>query len=365
MSISCNCAVRQANLPPLRHKGKRIMWMEFFKFDLRYQLRQPLLWVVALVFGVLAYFVASSEVVQIGGGIGNVNRNAPTVIVQLLGIFTIFSMFLVTIFIAGAVLRDTEIGISDMIFATPMRKHDYLIGRFLAGMLACLVIFVLVALGLIVGSMMSGVDPARLGPFSLQPYIWGFAVLVIPNLLFISAILMLLAATTRSMLMVYIGVIVFFVLQTVAGVLTRDINNEWIASLIDPFGLDAFGHMTRYFSTAQSNAGLPPLSGFLLANRVLWSVIALLLFGATLILFKPQRAGTGRKLFGKTKAIASVGRADTTIHLPRIEPGRPNALLQCWSMLCFDAKSVFKSLPFVVMLLLGLLNFLAGGPMPN
>ena len=337
------------------------MWYEFFKFDLRFQLRQPLLWVFGLIFGLMAFGVSTSDAIQMGGGIGNVNRNAPTVIAQLMSIFTYISMLFITVFIAGAVLRDTEVGIADMIFATPMRKHDYLIGRFAGGIVACLSIFVLVALGIMLGSAMPWVDPARVGPFSLQPYLWSFAVLVIPNLLFVSALLMLLAATTRSMLMVYIGIIAFMVLQTVAGVLTRDINNDWVGTLMDPFGIDAFGRMVRYFSAAESNAGLPPVSSFLLANRVLWSAISLAMFAMTLVLFKPQRQGTGRKWFGKAKALAVLADTRTSVKLPRVTPGPIRPWQQCWSLLCFDTRAVFKSLPFLVILLFGMLNFVVSG----
>ena len=348
------------------------MWFEFFKFDLRYQLRQPLLWVVALILGAMAFGASTTDSVQIGGAIGNVNRNAPVVIAQLLGAFTLLSMFVVAIFIAGAVLRDTEIGISDMIFATPMRKLDYLAGRFLAGMVACIAIFIVISVGMFLGPLMPWVDVARVGPISLAPYFWGFAVLVIPNLLFIGALLMLLAATTRSMMMVYVGILAFFVLWVVAGVFGRDVNNEWIAVLTDPFGVRAFGRMVRYYSAAESNAGLPALGSFLLANRVLWSVVGLILLGATLVLFKPQREGTGRRWFGKAKAAAIVANdggisaltssltSSPSVKLPRIEPtiGPSIAWTQVWAILCFDAKAVFKSVPFLVMLLFGVMNFI-------
>ena len=98
------------------------MWFEFFKFDLRFQLRQPLLWVFGLLLGLMAFGAATSDAVQVGGAIGNVNRNAPTVIAQFFSVFSVLSMFLVTVFIAGAVLRDSEVGIADMIFATPDEK---------------------------------------------------------------------------------------------------------------------------------------------------------------------------------------------------------------------------------------------------
>ncbi len=174
------------------------MWLEFFMFDLRYQLRQPILWIsmAALVF--MAVMSASNDGARVGGSIGNVLLNAPVVIARLLGIFSFISMFLVTIFVAGAVLRDNEVGISDMIFATPMRKRDYLLGRLLAGFAACLLIFAAITLALMLGSRLPNIDPARLAAFSFRPYLWSFFVLVVPNLLFIAALLMLLAATMRT-----------------------------------------------------------------------------------------------------------------------------------------------------------------------
>lgn len=346
------------------------MWLEFFKFDLRFQLRQPLLWVIALIFGALAFGAASSDAITVGGAVGNVNRNAPTVIAQFLGVFSVLSMFVVTIFIAGAVLRDAEIGISDMLFATPMRKHDYLIGRFLAGLVACLLIFLFVIVGLLLGPYMPWVDVARVGGFSVQPFVWGLLIFVIPNILFIGALLMLLAATTRSMMMVYVGVIGFFVLWVVAGSFTRDINNEWIPVLLDPFGLRAFGRMTRYFSTAESNTILPTLNGYLMVNRLLWSIIGLALFAMTLVLFKPQRAGTGRRWFGKAKIVKSnqvITQQLVKVSLPKAtqHKGSATAWTQFWAILRFDTKAVFKSVPFLVMLLFGLVNFFGSASQSN
>ena len=334
------------------------MWKEFFKFELDFQLRQPLLWVCALFLGLLAFGATTSDAVQIGGAIGNINRNAPVVMAQLLTAFSVMSMFIVTIFIAGAVLRDSEIGISDMLFATPMRKQDYLVGRFGAGLVACLIIFLVISAGLMMGPLMPWVDAQKVGPFPGYALLWSLFVMVLPNLLFIGALLMLLAATTRSMLMVYVGVIGFFVLWAVAGSFARDINNDWLAVLIDPFGLRAFGRMTRYFSAAESNAGLPELGGYLLANRALWCGVALTMFAATLVLFKPQRAGTGKRLFGKARMLPAQATPVPRAALPRIEPrtGAATSWAQCLHIFMFDCAAVIRSVPFLVMLLFAVVN---------
>ncbi|NNG25806.1 M1 family aminopeptidase [Telluria aromaticivorans] len=334
------------------------MLREFFSFELGTQLRQPLLWVCALLFGALAFGASTTDAIQVGGSIGNVNRNAPVVVAQLLGVFSLMSMFVVTIFIAGTVLRDSEVGISDMLFATPMKKRDYLVGRFAAGLVACLVIFALIVAGMMLGPLMPWVDTQRVGPFPGGAYLWALGVIVVPNLFFVGALLMLLASTTRSIMLVYVGVLAFFVLWIVAGSFTANIDNEWVAVLADPFGIRALGRATRYFSTAEANAGLPGIAGYMLANRVLWATVALALFGLTLVLFKPQRAGTGKRLFGKAKASAPAAPVAGQIALPRIEPRFTNATrwIQCWHIFTFDAGAVFKSVPFLVMLLFGVLN---------
>jgi ABC-2 type transport system permease protein len=336
------------------------MLREFFQFELGTQLRQPLLWVCALLFGALAFGATTTDAIQVGGSIGNVNRNAPLVVAQLLGAFSLMSMFVVTIFIAGTVLRDSEVGISDMLFATPMKKRDYLVGRFAAGLLACLFIFAVIIGGMMLGPLMPWVDAQRVGPFAGSAYLWGLGVLVVPNLFFIGALLMLLASTTRSIMLVYVGVLAFFVLWVVAGKFTQNIDNEWIAVLTDPFGIRALGRATRYFSTAEANAGLPDISGYMLANRAVWATVALALFGLTLVLFKPQRAGTGKRLFGKAKALAPAVPVPAHIALPRIEPRFTGATrwVQCWHIFAFDAAAVFRSVPFLVMLLFGVLNLI-------
>jgi ABC-2 type transport system permease protein len=337
------------------------MWQEFFKFDLRFQLRQPLLWVTSVALAAMAFMSASNDSFRVGGGIGNVHMNAPVVIANQLSVFSIIAMFLVTVFIAGAVLRDSEVGIADMLFATPMRKFDYLFGRFLAGFASCLFVFALITLAMMVGSSLPSIDAARVGAFSFQPYLWSFLVFVVPNLLFIAALLMLLAATTRSMILVYVGVLAFIVLWSVAGLLRAGGGNESLVVLLDPFGVRALSQMTRYYSSAQSNSVLPAFGGLLMANRLIWSAIALAMFAGTIVFFKPQRAGTGRRLFGKAKLAPASGATPRVAAPRRIAPrfNAATAVAQWWAVLRFDAKGVMKSLPFLVMLLLAIANFIA------
>src|ERR1700743_221041 len=188
------------------------MFGEIFRFELRQQLRSPLFWMIALAFGALAFAAAGSDSVQIGGGVGNVHRNAPYVITEQLTLFVVIGMFLITVFVAGGARRDFETGTAELFFSTPISRRAYLGGRFAAGYLAAVIVLVFVALGLMTGVFMPWVDPERIGPTSFVGYGYAFVFFVLPGLFFVSALLFLLATLTRSMLATYIGIIAFFVL---------------------------------------------------------------------------------------------------------------------------------------------------------
>ncbi|MYN46029.1 ABC transporter permease [Pseudoduganella sp. FT93W] len=344
------------------------MWSEFFRFDVRYQLRQPLLWMVTLALMLLGWFSASSDAIRIGGSAGNAYLNAPVIIANQLAILSVLALFLVTMLIAGSVLRDTESGMADLLYTTPMRKSAYLLGRFLAGWLCCLLVFVLVTLSMLAASALGGADPERLGPLTLWPYAWSLGVLLLPNLLFVTALLMLLATLTRSLLMVYVGVLAFMVLWSAAGLLAQRQDGLLLSALLDPFALRALAQATRYYTSTEINQRLPQLTGALLANRVLWTLAALAMLALTVWRFQPLRAGTARQRWSGRLASrlrrqpaaapvpASPAPAPWLRRAPRLAAATP--WLQCWNMLAFDVRAMVRSLPFLIMLLLGLVNFL-------
>ncbi len=341
------------------------MFREIFRFELRQQLRSPFYWAISLAFGALAFSAATSDHVRIGGGIGNTHRNAPYVIVEMLADFTILSMFLVTVFVVGAALRDFEAGTAELLFATPLSRKAYLGGRFAAGYLAAVGIFVFVSLGLLLGSLMPWVDPARLGPTSVWAYGYGFAVIVLPGIFFISALLFLLATVTRSMLGAYIGVIGFFVLWTIAVTVTgANPDHLTLGALIDPFGIGAFEVATRYWTASDRNTRLPEVVGLLLTNRLLWSAIAAALLWTAFACFRTDREGF-RLWRRRARAAAAVADPIDRDGAERAAAVAPAVVLRTdsaarWAQLRwlaqFETRAVLLAVAFLVMLAFGLAN---------
>ncbi|MGX9720540.1 M1 family aminopeptidase [Stenotrophomonas acidaminiphila] len=336
------------------------MTFAFLRFELREQLRSPLLWLLAALFALIAFGAASSDAVQIGGGIGNVHRNAPSVIATFMTSFTLLGLLVVTLFVSNALLRDFELGTAELVFSSPIRRRDYLLGRLGAALLASLLMYLVIAIGLFVAQFMPWIDAARLGPVSLQPYLWSFVYMVLPNVLFTTALLAVLAVTTRNILWVYIGVIVFFVLYGVSRAVLADIDNLRLSSLLDPLGMRAMAQAMRYWSAEERNTGLPAFSGYLLENRLLWLGVTGALFAATFALFRTERSGTSRRRGGKAGSAATTDARRPAVAAPRVAPAFTAATgwKQLLRQVGFDALGVFRSAPFLVLLVLGMANFI-------
>ena len=342
------------------------MLREFLRFELRYQLRSPVVWLIALLFGSLAFGGIVSDEFQIGGAIGNIHRNAPSVILNYMAIFSVLGLLAAILLIAQPLLRDADLRTDELFFSTPVRKGSYLWGRALGGALATLGIYAVVALFMIVGSLSPDMDPKRIGPFMLGPYLWAFSVLVIPNLIFVGAFLCLLAVTTRRLLVVFLGAMGLLVAFLIAGALTSDLQYDTIARLIDPFGGRAVARVMRYWSATQRNTLLPDISGLLLLNRMIWLGVSAAMLVAAHILFRTYRSG-GRKRAAGAPSSVDATRAPIAAPAAIVAPtfDRTTALRQFLHQLRFDAVSVLKSLPFLILLGFGLINFLTGARVSN
>src|SRR3546814_11121719 len=87
-------------------------------------MRSWLLWMFVLFFGLLAFGAMSSEAVQIGGGAGGVFKNAPTVVINILAMFTLIGLLATAGIASHALMGDFELGTADLVFSQPIRRSE-------------------------------------------------------------------------------------------------------------------------------------------------------------------------------------------------------------------------------------------------
>ena len=129
--------------------------IEFIKFELKYRLERPVTYIYFAILLVLAFIATSTDVIQAGGSGGKVMENAPIAIAVIMGVFTIFGIFIISAVMGVPVLRDFEHNTYSMIFSTPVSKFKYLSGKYIGS----LIITILIMSGLLWGAMLGQALP--------------------------------------------------------------------------------------------------------------------------------------------------------------------------------------------------------------
>ncbi|MFL6754598.1 MAG: M1 family aminopeptidase [Sphingomicrobium sp.] len=266
-------------------------------FEIRYQLRNPVFWVSVAIFFLMGFGITASENVRIGTP-GAVHENAPYAISVATAVFSLFYLFVVTAFVANAIVRDDSSGFSPIIRATSVKGRDIVLGRFLGGLIIAWLGYLSIPVGMWAGSVMPWVDPETVGPQNFSYYAWPFAVFALPNIFLISAILFALATVLRSMMAAYVGAITLVMVYLVTNsVLGQKIEYREVMARWEPLGNGAVAEATRYWTQSEMNSRLVDLAGTMLFNRV-WAVLLGVAFlGITVWRFSmTERAPSRRRL---------------------------------------------------------------------
>ena len=329
------------------------MFASIALFEFRYQLRQPLFWIAFALFFLLTFGAMASPYVQIGGG-GNVLANSPFAIAQTLLVMGPFVLFALIAFVANVVTRDDETGFGAMVRSTQVGKAPYLYGRFFGAFVVALMTWLALPLGMMIGAAMPWLDQETLGPFRWDHYAYASLFLAGPTLFAMAAIFFAVATITRSMMSVYVAAVLFIVVNlTAAGLLARAEFRE-VASLVDAFGVSAFGNATRFWTVIERNGQMPPLEGLLLANRALWVGVGCAFLALTYFAFRFE--GKSGQRAQKTRNLAELTGSAAAVIAPKVAPNPQAGFGQLWARTGFEAREVIRHPAFLVLLLIGVLN---------
>jgi len=249
------------------------MW-KFIRFELKYWLKSPMLWIFLLINTLLVFAAASTDKVQIGFGVGNIHKNAPYVIESFYGTISLFSLLMITAFMNATANRDFDNGMYQFIFSAPIKKRNYFFGKFIGATVVAVIPILGVSLGILLATALSPAfgwtEASRFGPFILSGHLYGILAFAIPNAIIIGVLVYSLAIIFRSNIISFIGSMLILVLYSIASGFTSDIQKEWLANILDPFGFKPMEIMSKYMTVGEKNLYAVPLDGPLLINRLLW-----------------------------------------------------------------------------------------------
>ena len=320
-------------------------WVYFFAF-----FALALLWMAA------AGGVFKEAFVSFGG---RVLINAPRQIAMSAAFLGSLGVIVVAAMTGRSVQQDFEYEMHHFFFSAPIPKYAYVFGRFLGALATLAAVFSAILFGILLGTALPGIDPARVGPYSVAGYLLPYFLTLLPNLFIFGAIFFVLAALTRRMLAVYVASVVMLIGYIVAPSLARDLDYKTLAALIDPFGTTALIRLTEYWSLTERNTLQIPFEGVYLINRALWSAFSLvvLLLGYWRFSFVSTPAGKRGQARPEPEAAPQAPSSMADLHEAPDFAARSLAVLLAKSSWLAFRESV-KNVYFAVIVLAGMLTLI-------
>ena len=338
------------------------MFFEILKFELKYRSKRPATYIYFGILFLMGFLAMTTDIVQAGGSNAMVKENAPAVIATMTMNMFLIVMFMASAVMGVAVLRDFEHQTESLMFSNPIKKRDYLFGRFTGSFIVMIFIASGVTWGFMLGEFWPGIGtwwPGRevdkLLPFDAWYYWQPFFVVILPNLFFTGVLFFASGTLSRNMLAVYTQGIGFFVLYRIARNFTGDLDNKLTAAIVDPMASSTVQYMTQYWTVAEQNTLLLPLEGAFLWNRILWIGLGIIGLGITYYGFSFNVVRTPR-FAKKKKVLAQEKKSDVVVDIPSVSRsfGFGAVLKQLFKQTIFYFRVVTKEVTFLGIVLSGL-----------
>ncbi len=326
------------------------MFLHIAWFEIRYWLRSWMLWIFTVIIAAMIFGAVSSDHIQVGGALGNTFRNAPYVIENYYSIIALLAILMVTAFVNSAAARDFSHNTYQIIFTTPLRRRDFLLGRFFGATVVSVVPMLGVSIGILLAKYMPWVEPERWERVYWSAHLKGIFVFAVPNAFFMAAILFTIAVLARNEIVSFVGALLLLTGYGVADALLSDIERERIAALLDPFGARTFALATKYWTVAEKNTISLGLNGLVLWNRLLWIGVGILF-----LILAYYRFSFAERRQKARKAQETPQTVPTLAVLPLVSP-KASAWEMYASSVRIHLTGIFRGTVFIVILAAGLLN---------
>lgn len=331
------------------------MWYEIFKFEIQYRIKRPDTYLFFLF--IFLFSIVGVDFIFQGAELGLMKRNSPIVIAKTMGAITGLFMILASMIMGVSVLRDFEYEIESLLFSTPIKKRDYLIGRFLGAFTVLLFVFTGIIWGMMLGEFMPWNRPDELLAFNAFIYIKTFQMVTLPTLFFGAALFFITGALTRNLVVVYTqGVILFVVF-----LLTKAITNAFWQAIFDPFSLTTTTYITKSWSVLEKSTLELPFIGALLYNKLFWVLLGLiaLIYGYKKFNFNIVKEKKSKRKQVQ-KLVAKSANVNSDIEIPKAKKqyGLPSKWTQLKEFSWFYFISICKQPSFWGIVICGMIIIL-------
>jgi ABC-2 type transport system permease protein len=326
-------------------------------FDLKTYSRSYISYLILVLLTALGIFCGQRFNLSTGEGI---LLNGPYTIGFMTGMLSLAIIFIATVFSGQLLFKEWDNKFATILFTTPLTKKQFTAGRFFAFFLLTFICFLFLITGFAWGQYLRNPVPVnvRVIAYYLYPlFLFGFI-----NTLFTCSVLYCIAVLTRRKLLVITGGLLLYIFYMVvllfsnapfmAGSMPQSLSAQQLSALADPFGLSAYFYAAKDYTVIQRNTQLVTPTAYLLFNRLLFTLLSLLLLytGYRFFSFSANKKNKHKKNSNPAIPVTPF----TMAAFPKTNPvighrAGFNALL---SFAQKDLVYIFKSIALVVIALL-------------
>src|SRR5215472_17453244 len=298
----------------------------------------------------MIFGAASTDDITLGDSLSNTFRNSPYNIQNFYAFIGLITMIMAPAFMNSAAARDFSYNTYQIVFSTPLKRSDFLLGRFSGAALISLIPMLGVSIGMILTKYMPWVEPERWEGIVWKAHLNGIWLFALPNGFIIAAILSAVAVWSRNEIASFVSSVVLLAGYIASDILLRNVERQKLGAILDPFGIRTYAYFTRYWTVAEKNTLAAGYSGFLFWNRLLWVGVAVVIFALAYWRFSfAERKKKVRALKdeGEKPAVA-VAQPEVSYHSAPLKKYTRSLRIHFFG--------VVKSPVFLVILLAALLN---------
>ena len=255
------------------------MFKHIFLYELKYWFKKPEFYLYMLVFSGIAFITVAGtaglfDPISKGQGIAQL-VNSPFEVNYLMLNFHKLSLFLLPAIIGATIYKDYKHNTHSILYSFPIKKRDYLMGKFLSALVLVFSISLSISIAMIIAEHLPALNPDKVGSFNILGYVQALLLYVLPNLLFYGAIVFSIVTSFRNIYAGFVAVLILFFLQNIA----QNVFDGFFIALFDPFGQSGVMYETQHWTLEDKNTKLIPAFDIVLYNRLLWLAIASVIFG--------------------------------------------------------------------------------------
>lgn len=183
-------------------------------------------------------------------------------------------LFLLPAIIGNSIYKDFKYNIYPILYSFPIDKKAYLAAKFLSAFSVVIGITLSSGLAFLLGEWLLGYENPKIGAFQSIAYIQAYLVFIIPNLFVFGLFVFTVVALSRNIYSGFVLVLLLFFIQLISENLFE--GNAILTAISDPFGQNAVGYETQFWTLAEQNSKVVPVYGVVMFNRLVWLGLSIL-----------------------------------------------------------------------------------------